>query len=284
MGRLARWGMLLPLSGLTVVSLALNLPGPLAALGLREEGARVIKVEPPAGDPLATLAPQWYDELHQHVEVHLLDLKTHAGQSTLADVLQEADLLLTSSRPSALKRLGLDGETLQGRYPRLCRLMIVGDTREPDLPGHDLTYQAGAGLLDPCAPAMPRTLIADMLGSRNAVAAALALLLGRERGGSERERIVGLGDAARFAALPLSHGLTAPGGMLSGTHDTYRLYPTADGWVAAAPLEEHFARRWQSIFDEDATTMMIREPTRHWLELAQKHDLPLVQVPLDSAP
>ncbi|ACO45655.1 CoA transferase [Deinococcus deserti] len=276
--------MSLPLSGLTVVSLALNLPGPLAAAELREEGARVIKVEPPAGDPLATLAPRWYEELHQGVERHQLDLKTGAGQAALALMLQEADVLLTSSRPSALKRLGLDGETLQECYPHLCRLRIVGDTREPDLPGHDLTYQAEAGLLDPRAPAMPRTLTADMLGSRVAVAAALTLLLGRERGSAERERTVGLGDAARFAALPLTHGLTAPGGILSGTHGTYRLYRTADGWVAAAPLEEHFARRWQDMFGEDATTTLICEPTRYWLELAQSHDLPLVQVPLESAP
>lgn len=52
-----------PLDGFRVVSLAVNLPGPLAAARLREMGAEVIKVEPPAGDPLAVGAPSWYAEL-----------------------------------------------------------------------------------------------------------------------------------------------------------------------------------------------------------------------------
>ena len=94
---------------------------------------------------------------------------------------------------TGLARLGLGGEVLATRYPRLCRVQIVGDTRAPDVAGHDLTCQAEAGLLDAAQPTRPSTLVADLTGSREAFAAALALLLGRERGHTERGRTVGCG-------------------------------------------------------------------------------------------
>lgn len=171
-----------PLQGWTVITLAPNVPGPLAAASLRDAGATVIKVEGPAGDPLAQMSPAWYAELHRDIEVRVIDLKAEAGKAEFDALLAGADLLLTSSRPAALARLGLAPERLGRDFPRLCRVTIVGDTREPDAPGHDLTYQAEAGLIDPARPAMPRTLVADLTGSREAYAAALGLLLSRERG------------------------------------------------------------------------------------------------------
>lgn len=267
--------MTLSLSGFTVITLAPNIPGPLAAASLRDQGARVVKVEAPSGDPLREMSPQWYAQLHQGTEVLTLDLKSEAGQTELHALLSGADLLLTSSRPAALARLGLSPERLERDFPRLCRVTIVGDTRDPEAAGHDLTYQAEAGLIDPAQPATPRTLVADLMGSREAYAAALGLLLGRERGHAERERVVGLGDAARFAAAPYRVGLTAPGGLLSGTYDNYRLYATADAWVAAAPLEPHFAARWTEALGEDAAATLRTRPTAHWEALAAERDLPL---------
>lgn len=261
-----------------MVTLALNVPGPLAAASLRGDGARVVKIEPPAGDPLKLMAPHWYEELHQAVEVRTVNLKAPGGQAEVAELLAGADLLLTSSRPSALARLGLSPADLETKYPRLCRVSIVGDTREPEVPGHDLTYQVEAGLIDPLQPVMPRTLLADLMGSREAYAAALALLLGRERGSAERERVVGLGDSARYAAQPFHVGLTAPGGILSGAQDIYRFYRTADGWVAAAPLETHFAMRWAEVVGQPAEPVVNSRPTAHWVALAEEQDLPLVAV------
>lgn len=269
------------LSGLTVITLAPNVPGPLAAASLRDAGAKVVKIEGPAGDPLAQMSPEWYAELHRGIDVQVIDLKTEAGRATLDTLLAGADLLLTSSRPGALTRLGLSPERLGRDFPQLCRVTIVGDTRDPEAAGHDLTYQAEAGLIDPAQPAMPRTLMADLMGSREAYAAALALLLGRERGQAERERVVGLGDAARFAAAPYRVGLTAPGGLLSGAYDNYRLYQTADGWIAAAPLEPHFAARWTETLGEDAAATLRTHPTAHWVVLAAERDLPLAA--LDGA-
>lgn len=130
-----------PLEDLRVVSLALNLPGPAAAARLVALGAQVTKVEPPAGDFLAEAAPAYYAELAAGQRVVTIDLKTTAGLAELAGLLDEADLLLTSSRPAALARLGLDWASVHARWPRLCQVAIVGHAgAEADVPGHDLTY------------------------------------------------------------------------------------------------------------------------------------------------
>ena len=59
----------------TVCSLSQNLPGPLAMQDLCKMGARIIKIEPPQGDPLKKICPQWYKELHKNIEIHKIDLK-----------------------------------------------------------------------------------------------------------------------------------------------------------------------------------------------------------------
>ncbi|HEV2146366.1 MAG TPA: CoA transferase [Longimicrobiaceae bacterium] len=231
-----------PLHGLTVVSLAANVPGPVAAARLRGLGARVVKVEPPAGDPLERYAPDWYRELADGQEVVRLDLKEPAGRGRLEEMLADADLLLTSFRLSALGRLGLAWEALHARHPRLSQVAIFGyPGAERDRAGHDLTYQATEGLLDPGC--FPRTLLADLASAERAASAALALLLARERGGAAGYAEVALSDAAAELAAPLRHGLTAPGGLLAGGFPAYGVYPSREGVVAVAALEPHFASR-----------------------------------------
>ena len=79
-------------------------------------------------------------------------------------------------------------------------------------------------------------------------------------------------------------GLTAPGGILSGgilsgAQENYRLLRTADGWVAAAPLEPHFWARWQETLGGDIESTVRAQPTAHWTALAAERDLPLVALP-----
>src|ERR1700712_110441 len=77
----------MPLDGIRVVSLALNVPGPVAASRLRALGAHVDKIEPPNGDPLMALCPVWYERLHAGVEVHRFDLKAAPARAELDDLL-----------------------------------------------------------------------------------------------------------------------------------------------------------------------------------------------------
>ena len=192
------------LTGIRVVTTAVNVPGPVAAAMLRDMGAAIVKIEPPFGDPLAAAAPAWYTELCAGVDVRILDLKSAEGRDHLDQLLEEADLLLTATRPSSLERLGLSWTSVHDRFPRLCQVAIVGyPTPRQDEAGHDLTYQADAGLVAP--PAMPRTLVADLSGAQRAVIAALGLLLCAGPWGSSRlrgGRAVGRREPVRGAASP----------------------------------------------------------------------------------
>ena len=151
-------------------------------------------------------------------------------------------MLLTSSRPSALARLGLAWADLEARYPRLVQVAIVGQAApDQERPGHDLTYLAPFGLVSP--PVLPQTLVADLGGAERAVTAAVALLLARERGDGERYAEVALADAAEGFSLPWTFGLTVPGGVLGGGYPFYGLYEAKGGWIAVAALEPRFRDR-----------------------------------------
>jgi crotonobetainyl-CoA:carnitine CoA-transferase CaiB-like acyl-CoA transferase len=273
-----------PLAGLRVVCLGVYVPAPLAAHRLSTWGASVVDVEPPAGDPLAGWCPAWYAELHAGHDVRRLDLKRDDDRGTFESLLAGADLLLTSLRPAALARLALDWPSLTARHPRLCHVAIVGFAApRADEAGHDLTYVAPTGLLEP--PALPATLVADLAGAERAASAALALLLGRERGrGADRAEVSLAGSAAGFAD-PLRHGLTGAGRILGGGFAGYGLYEASDGWVAVAALEPHFWARLTrelGVPDEashhDLAGALRRRSAREWADWAMERDLPVAAV------
>ena len=268
------------LDGMRAVSLAVNVPGPTAAARLVALGASVTKVEPPGGDPLAAAHPAWYDELRAGQQVVMLDLKEAADRERLDELLRPADLLLTSSRPGALARLGLAWPKLHARLPRLCQVALVGyPAPDQDRAGHDLTYAAAHGLVVP--PGLPRTLVADLGGAELATTAAVALLLARERDGEAEYAEVALADAAAAFAAPLRHGATVQGGPLGGGLPQYGLYETREGWVAVAALEPQFEHRLATELGLDelthdglATAFRARS-AEDWEAWGREHDLPL---------
>ena len=270
------------LEGLRVVTLAPNVPGPVAAARLRDLGADVVKIEPPAGDPLESTAPKWYADLHRGMTIDCIDLKTDAGRAALDAHLATAAVVLTSSRPSALERLGLGWDALHARFPALDHVAIVGELPpNAEHAGHDLTYVAQLGLLSP--PAMPLTLVADLAGAERAVTATLALVL---RGARARKKtgalaFVSLREAAEGFAKPLEHGMTAPGGQLSGAFPGYKSYVTRDGWIAIAALEPHFWKRMRDLLgsgtaDADFGAAFASRNSADWTAWAAEHDMPLV--------
>ncbi len=273
----------LPLDGYRILSLAINLPGPLTAQQLCRLGACVTKVEPPTGDPLALFTAEFYERLISGQNVMRIDLKSPEGLSQLHALLAKTDLFLTSSRPAALERLGLTWDHLHQQYPTLTQVAIVGFAApRHNEPGHDLTYQAGLGLLHP--PFMPRALIADIGGAQQAVIAAIGLLLARERGQGAGYVEVSLADAANDFATPLQHGMTADGGILAGGFAGYGMYETSDGWIAIAALEPAFWERLQRQLKlPDPTSEQLQAVFRtrtsvEWESWAEQHDLPLATV------
>ncbi len=271
-----------PLKGLLIVNLATNLPGPVAAMRLYRLGAAIMKIEPPSGDFLATAAPEYYRKLCDGQTVLALDLKTPEGKAVLDKHLKRADLLLTASRPRAMERLGLDWPSLQAKYPRLCHVAIEGYLPpHENRAGHDLTYQAEAGLLVP--PSMPKSLVSDLVAAEQAAGAALGLLLARDRGGDAGHATVAIAAAAESLAEPLLHGLTGDG-PLGGRHSGYGIYAARDGFVALAALESHFQQQLQEalalerINRDDLERVFLNRSASDWQTWADQHDIPLAVV------
>ena len=277
-----------PLAGVRVLSLALNLPGPAALMRCRAMGADCLKFEPPTGDPMARYNRIAYAALHEGVRVETADLKTEAGLDQLHQALDRTEVLLTSFRPSALAKLGLGWDALQARHSGLSQVAIVGAPGErAEEPGHDLTYLAECGLVT--GTELPPTLYADMGGALLASEAVLqAVLRARTQPGTGVYLEVALNAAADWLALPRSWGLTRPTGAVGGAHAGYRVYDCADGRVAVAALEPHFARRLCAAAGLGAQDMMApatREALAAWLRtrtrteleaVARERDLPLL--------
>lgn len=289
------------LSGVRILSLALNLPGPAALMRCRRMGATCTKFEPPAGDPMGLYNAGAYGELHEGVKVvQGVDLKSAEGQATLHKELARTDVLLTSFRPSALSKLSLSWNELHLRHPALCQVAIVGGPgSQAEAPGHDLTYLAEHGLVPGLE--LPATLYADMGGSIVASEAVLqaALHLGaRYQGGGETPQgiyiEVALSDAAAYLGLPRHWGLTQPTGAVGGAHAGYRIYACQDGRVTVAALEPHFAASLCKLAGleasgrdfmfqrstHEAIAAFFTARTREELDrIATLHDIPLYTLP-----
>lgn len=260
-----------PLAGIRLVSMALNTPGPLAVARLVAAGAQAVKIEPPTGDPLAEICRSWYHELHRGVAVERLDLKSDAGRERMKALLADADVLVSSQRPAALARLGLESSSLA--HTRWVN--IVGERARPDVPGHDLTYQARAGLL---RETLPVSLFADVMGSEHAFSAVLLLL--RQPPGARTE--VGLFDSLAPLVATSAHGLTSSGGLLGGGLPAYGIYRTREGSVAIAALEPHFRSRLYATLDladgSDLSDVMRTRTATEWEQWAAERDLPMAAI------
>ena len=277
------------LGGVRVVSVALNVPGPVAAADLRDMGASITKIEPPSGDPFEEMCPAWYADLVRGIDVRRVDLRSDDGRARLDALLTGADLLLTSSRPESLARLGLSQADLEVRHPRLRQVAIVGyGGSRRHVAGHDLTYQAHEGLVTP--PSLPRSLVADLAGAQQVVIAALGLLLSRGQPGAARFAEVSLAESARRFAAPLRYRLTSADGRLGGQAADYNLYEAQGGWVALAALEPRFKAAVHDVLGvnvdgrEGVARVLKTRTAAEWEVFGEQHDLPLVAVANAVAP
>lgn len=249
---------MLPLAGIRVLDLSRLLPGPFLTQVLAELGADVVKVEEPSvGDPSRVLGYA-FDAVNRGKRSVALDLKAQGAAEVVLRLAARSDVLVESFRPGVMDRLGLDDAKLAAANPRLVRASLVGYGEGPlrDAPGHDLTYEAMAGILAtqgprerPAESAVP---VADLAGALYAAVGILAALLERERTGQGRRVEVALGDAAlAFHVLALERarageplperGAWELGGGLPG----YRVYPCADGrFLALGALEDKFWARF----------------------------------------
>lgn len=233
-----------PLHGLLVVDLTRQLPGPFASRELLRLGARVVRVEPPAGDPTRESAPAWDAALNAGKESVVCDLKNDAGRTLAQALCARADVVLEGFRPSVADRLGVGAASVP-RSVVYCSITGFGSgAAHAARVGHDLNYLGWAGLLADTAPALPPIPIADLCaGALGAVVEILASLLERQRTGRGSRIEISMTHAAhRLAAHRL--GGEPTGRLLTGGLACYGIYATADGrHVTVAALEPRFFAR-----------------------------------------
>ena len=142
-----------PLDGLLVVDLTRYLPGAFAGRELLRLGARVVRLEPPSGDPMRSVAPAWDNALNAGKESVICDLKAEArfGKALVA----RADVVLEGFRPGVAARLGVgpDDAPESTVYCSITGFGVEGS--HAARAGHDLNYLGWAGVLADTAPSPP---------------------------------------------------------------------------------------------------------------------------------
>lgn len=215
------------LDGVRVLDLSIWRPGPYCTQLLVELGADVVKVEPPGGDPMRVFPPL-FAELNAGKRAAVVDLKSGDGRAAVVGLARGARVVVEGFRPGVAARLGVGADDLLAANPSLVYCSISGYGQDGPLaavPGHDVNYQARAGVLDP--PHLPKPPLADLAGGAYAAMAICAALV---RG--EGEVI----DVSMTEVLASWTGSVGP--LLGGRVAGYGLYEVADGWLSLGVLSE----------------------------------------------
>jgi crotonobetainyl-CoA:carnitine CoA-transferase CaiB-like acyl-CoA transferase len=137
------------LDGIRIVDLTTGISGPVATWLLAEAGADVVKVEPPAGDPMRR--SPGFRTWNRSKRGVVLELGDPSGAKRLRELLASADVLVHGLRPSTALRHRLDEESLAADFPQLVVCSVLGfpvGHPDADRPGYDILVQARMGLMD----------------------------------------------------------------------------------------------------------------------------------------
>ena len=240
---------MLPLSGVTVVSLEHAVAAPFATRQLADLGARVIKIERPSGGDFA----RQYDEsvnglasyfvwLNRSKESVAIDVKSAEGKAILADLVDTADVVVQNLGPGAAARLGLSAADLHAKDPGKIVLNITGwGSTGPwkDRKAYDLLVQCETGLVSLTGTAddvaKVGVSIADIAAGMYGFSGVLAALYRRASTGEGADIEVSLFEAlAEWVGQPahFTAGLGRQPGRFGAAHATiapYGPYDDADG-------------------------------------------------------
>ena len=244
-----------PLQGITVLDLSQIYNGPYATYLMALAGARVIKVEPPGGEPLRRRgaiggAALPFAMLNGCKESLVLDLKTPQGKAVLLDLARTSDVLVENFAPGTMDRLGLGDAVIQAINPRLIYASSSGYGRDGPYaayPAMDLTVQAMSGVMHVTGfpdrpPVKAGPAIADFFAGIHLYGAIMTALFERERTGAARRLEVAMQDAV-YASLSSNLGMhwfaqgkdvpARTGNRHGGLAECpYNVYPTSDGYVS----------------------------------------------------
>ena len=238
-----------PLAGIRVVDVSAILSGPLATMMLADQGAEVIKIEPPGIGDLMRIGPfrrggiaAFYANANRGKRSVVLDLGKPRAKQLLLELVRRADVFVQNWRPGAAERLGLGEPALREQNPGLIYVSIsgYGDSGPyRDRRVYDPIIQALTGHVavqrnpEFPVPDLVRNVVADKASAYTVAQAITAALFARERGAG--------GQHVRIPMLDASLAFFWPDGMMAHTllgdgvaggptlYQIYRLQPTADG-------------------------------------------------------
>ncbi len=252
----------LPLSDVTILDVGYFYACPFAATLLAEAGARVIKVEPPTGDPGRRNWTTDYAKSLVGKESIVLDLKTPEGLDILRRLVGMADVFLHNFRPGTPERLGIDAETVLALNPRL--LYVYASCFGSNGPwAHKAGFHsspnaiAGAGVVESGDGNPPRNrTYGDPTAALGTAAAIMAGVLGCRRTGRGQRLETTMLTATAYAVS--EWGTQHPGPPAPTVDpDQYgfgpyqRLYETSEGWLVLDIHQDHELQTLASVLGED---------------------------------
>ena len=259
---------MLPLEGMTVVSVEQAVAAPFATRQLADLGARVVKVERPGAGDFA----RGYDEtvngmashfvwLNRSKESLALDLKRDDAKEVLRKLVAEADVFVQNLAPGAAERLGFGAEALRGEHPRLVHCSISGyggGGPYEEKKAYDLLVQCEAGLVSITgteeAPSKVGISVADIAAGMYAYSGVLSALLRRERSGEgatiEVSMLEALGEWMGFPAYYAGYGGEEPerSGARHAAIAPYGPFLCGDGEVVFLGIQNE--REWERFCEE----------------------------------
>lgn len=250
------------MEGFRILDLSQFLPGPMLTQMLCDNGAEVIKIEPPSGEPVRNVGYRaggtsvWFRNTHRGKKSVMLDLKDPAGVAAFLELAKIAHVVVEAFRPGVVDRLGVGYEAVSAVNPGIVYASIsaFGQSGPERLrPAHDLAIEAMAGVVSlnlgsdgkPTNPHMP---VADLAGSLTALAGILMALLRRERTGLGDYIDISMQDAT-MSWLPNVTGPVFAENRAPrvkeersfGGYAFFSIYETADGkFVALGGVEHKF--------------------------------------------
>src|SRR5215475_2477786 len=268
-----------PLTGVRVIDMTSVVMGPYATQILGDMGADVIKIESPGGDVCRHLTPfrnrgmsAAFLNLNRNKRSVALDLKNDDERQVLLDLVTGADAFVTTVRPQAMRRLGLDYENLRELNPRLIYCGAYGFSEEGPYagrPAFDDVIQAMCGMAslqgenDPNGPRYVNTIFADKtIGCVVAYAVAMALYERERSGRGQAIEVPMFETMVSFTLIEHLAGETfCPASESMGYErvlSEYRKpYRTKDGYIGLLP---YTAEQWARFFEAAGRPEMAADP------------------------
>ncbi len=297
------------LDGIKIVDLTAIISGPMATMMLADQGADVIKVEPPAGDNTRTMGTQRnglsgiFAGANRNKRSLCIDLKSEDGVAQVLRLVRTADVFIQNFRPGAAERMGLGESVVRAENPDIIYVSIAGFGFEGPYSQrkvYDPLIQAACGMASVQGQSaniggdseLVRGIVCDKVTALNAAQAITAALFARERGAGGQHVQLNMLDAAiafQWPDVMWNHSLQGEG--ITATPDLasmFRISPTSDGsvvMVAGSDAEFegvcHALNRPDILADPENATMLQR--MMHMRELNDWQDGELLKMTSDEA-